>query len=381
MSFRRTATLSACWALVAAAPASACGFREGAWVAAPIRQDAATQFVLVGHFENPRGTAEAGATDFVIARALKGDPALAGKTTITVPRRPPVHGPKDPPGFLVLGDVTGGKVDLNARFPASPALVAYVEGVLKIAATDRVGLMRFAFDSLDSADAAVSADAYAVFVTSADPDIRAAARTLAPDKLRGWLRAATPHPSRVRLYSYLLGNCGTAADASLLRGLLDKFTPDENITQLDGVFTGYTLLDPRAGWDYAAAAMRPDRRFWVRYSALRAARYFRTTHPGVLTEADVLRVAGAALDQPDIADIAVDYLRQWECWTPADRVLALATKPGFERGIVQRSVTRYALRCPGPAAARLVAERRKADPQRVAYIEKALKDEEGPAKP
>jgi hypothetical protein len=381
MSLRRTVILSACWALFTSAPAAACGFREGAGGVVTLRQHATTQFILVGHLENARGTAQAGTTDFVITQTIKGDAALAGKKFVTIPWLLPIPDPKNPPQFLVRGAAKGGTVAINDGFPASPALEAYVKGLLKIDAKDRVGLMRYAFDFLEHDDETVSADALAVFVTSPDPDIRTAAQKLAPEKLRGWLRAKPTSPDRPRLYAYLLGNCGTAADAKLLRAILDKCIEDMSLSRLDGIFTGYTLLDPKAGWKYACDVMKLECRFTVHYSALRAARYFRTTQPEVLTEADILRVVGAALDHPDVADFAVDYLREWECWKHTDRVLALATKACFEARVVQGSVIRYALRCPGAEAAKFVAERRKADPENVKLREEQNQAEARPMKP
>ncbi len=373
MFLRRIAVGAVCWVLFASAPAVACNFRESA--TPTIRDEAENSFVLLGHIENVRGTETDGQTDFVISKVLKSDPALAGKKVITIPRLLPIPDPKNPPRFLVFGDVRDGKIDLYKGRPATPALGEYVEGLLKIDAKDHVKLMRYAFDFLEHKDAEASADAYAVFIGSADSDIRKVGQTLAPEKLRKWLRDKDTREERLRLYGYLLGNCGNRDDATLLRKLLERLAKEEHPTQPDGILVGYTLLDPKAGWAYTCDLAKEHTDFLVRYSALRAARYFRTTQPEVLTEADLLRVVKFALGDPDTADFAVDDLRTWKCWKLTDEVLALATKEKFNAPIIHRNVLKYALQCPGEKAAKFVAEQRKKDPQRVEQVEEWLKDE------
>jgi hypothetical protein len=273
-----------------------------------------------------------------------------------------------------------GKPDIYRGDVVTPAGVGYVKGLLAIDAKDKVKLMRYAFDYLDHKDQTVATDAYHEFVTAGDPDIRTAAKGLAPEKLRGWLRDEKTPATRLRLYGYLLGNCGTKADAALLRKLLDRLTRHEDGSPVcDGILTGYTLLDPKEGWAYARELFkRPNADFIGRYSALRAARYFHTTHPGVLTQKDILGVVSLALEQPDMADLPVNDLRQWKCWELTDAVLALFDNKDFDIPIVRRNVVRYALQCPDPKATRFVAELRKKDPDLVAAAEEYLRQEKPP---
>lgn len=383
MFVRRIAAVAACWVQLAGAPpAHACGFIEGAGNLVTLREDAAaSHFVLFGRAENARGTPDDGSTDLVITKTLKGNPAVAGKKVVTIPRHLPIRDPKHPPLYLVFGEVKGGRLDFVKGVTGVPALAEYAEGLIAIDEKDRVKLMRYSFDFLEHEDATISADAFAVFIKSTDPDISKAAKALAPDKLRRWLQAQRTPPGRLRLYAFLLASCGTLGDTGLLREVLDELLKQESPPLMDGILTAYTLLDPKAGWALTCELMKKDARFMVHYSGLRAARYFRTTQPEVLADADLLRVVGLALGNPDVADIAIDYLRQWKCWKLTDDVLALAAKPGYEAPVAQRSVIRYALQCPGVEAAEFVAEQRKTNSERVKQAEEGLKAEAELAKP
>jgi hypothetical protein len=53
-------------------------------------------------------------------------------------------------------------------------------------------------------------------------------------------------------------------------------------------------------------------------------------------------------------------------------VLVLFGKKTHEAPIVRRSIVRYALQCPKPAAATFVAERRKLDAELVSDVEEGL---------
>jgi hypothetical protein len=68
------------------------------------------------------------------------------------------------------------------------------------------------------------------------------------------------------------------------------------------------------------------------------------------------------LDTPDIADFAIERLRRWKRWEHTERVLGLTAKKDFDTRIIQRSVLRFALQAPGPAAAKFVAGMRNRDP-------------------
>jgi len=78
--------------------------------------------------------------------------------------------------------------------------------------------------------------------------------------------------------------------------------------------------------------------------------------------------------QEDIADMAIEDLRKWNCWDMADRVMALRTNKVYETKIVRRYILRFALDCKdSKACADYVDEMRKLDPEMVRDAEELLK--------
>jgi hypothetical protein len=374
--FRRFALVGALVASFAQPqPIHGCGFIESAGNLVTLREEARlSKIILFVRLANAQGTPEGGSTDLVILKTLKSDPVVEGKKVVRIPAHIPIPDPKNPPHLLVFGVVTKGEADFFRAVPGDEAVVKYFEGAMALDAKDRVKVMRYCFDFLEHQNAAIAADAFAEFLKSTDSDIRKACRTLAADRLRIWLQDNKTPPDRLRLYAFLLANCGDRQDAALLRKLLDKLATQDSPPLIDGVFTAYTILSPKEGWEYTSGLLKDSRtKFTIRYASLRAARYFFTTQPEVVPEQELLRAVGFGLNQSDMADIPAEYLRQWKCWKLTDEVLALSHKKGFEAPIIQRSILRYALQCPDAQAARFVAQMRKTDPEFVKDAEEALR--------
>jgi hypothetical protein len=306
----------------------ACGFVESASNRPTLREDAATcRVLLYGTLANPKeGTGTGGGiTDLVVTRALKDHLAVKGQRVVRLGRYISVPDPKNPPRLLVFGDVTDGRPDFYRGQPATPALVDYVAGAMTLDAKDRSRALRHFADFLEHPDPDIAADAFAEFLKSQDADIRAAGRTIPADRVRKWLRSEKTAPDRLRLYAFLLAQSGTRADAALLRDLLDRRVKEASPPLLDGVLTAYTLLDPKEGWAYACGLLKdPKLGFLVRYAALRAARYFHTSQPDAVPEKDRLAAMSLSLGHRDLADLAIDYLREWRCWKLTAEVLAVA---------------------------------------------------------
>jgi hypothetical protein len=317
-----------------------------------------------------------GSTDLVITGILRGRSLLAGKKVISVSRYLRIANPKNPPHYLVFAEMDKGKIDAYQGMPCTPALLDYVRGLLAIDAGDRKTLMRYCFDYLEHEDQAIANDAFGVFLKSTDPDIRTVARKLAAAKLRLWVQTERTSPDRLRLYGYLLGNCGDGKDAALLRQVLDRLRKQSHPPLVDGILTGYTLLDPRRSWAYTKGLLEDPGSNWrLRHAAVRTARYFSTTHPGVVPEKELRGAVSLSLAQRDIADLQIHYLRRSRCWHFTDEVLALFDSKGDDSYLIRQQIVRYALQCPGAQAARFLKQARRTDPALVKEAEKELKAE------
>jgi hypothetical protein len=334
------------------------------------------EFIVVGTLQNAREGPGEGSTDFVVTRILKCAPVLLDEKVLTIPGHLPTD-PQKPTPYLVFGEVFKGKPDLYRGLSATPALIEYVRGLLAIDVKDHVALMRYCFGYLDHAEQEISEDALQEFLRASDADIRKAARGLPAERLRRSLEDKSTPAARLRLYGYLLGNCGAPEDAALLRRVLDRLlmmNPAPPV--IDGIFTGYILLAPKEGEAYLFWLLaNPETHFMVRYSGLRTLRYFRTTQPGVLAEQRILDAVGLLLEQADIADLPIEDLRHWRCWKLTDKVLRQFEQEAGKVAIVKRAIVRYALQCPDSEAACFVMRLRKTDPALVEAAEEALRAE------
>jgi len=363
---RRTAfagLLVASVALVAARSAAGCPFcaAEGKTLTADANE---ASLILFGKLTNARldpKDSYAGQTDLEVETVVKSHAILAGRKVVTLPR----YLPPDPDyKFLVFCDVYKGQIDpyRGEAVKADSRIAAYLKGALAVKDKDAATRLRYFFEYLEDKDPAVSGDAYKEFGFADYKDYRAVAEKLPAETIARWLKDPNTPPSRLGLYASMLGHCGKAEHAKLLRGLLDD--PQRRFTSgMDGMMAGYVLLEPKQGWDFLAGLMRDAKLdFGVRYAALRAARFFHEFRPDLVPPADLTGAVVALLGQKDIADLAIEDLRKWGCWDVADKVLGLYGRESHDVPIIRRAILRYALTCPpaaSPKAAAFVAERRK----------------------
>jgi hypothetical protein len=304
-----------------------------------------------------------GETVFAIEHALKSDPVLGNVKRVTHPRYIEIKDPKNPGRMLLFGDVFKNKPDFYRGIAVGPSAVEYVKGILAVKDRPRREQLRFYFDHLEDAEAEIAADAYAEFRRETNTVLADAACRTPPEKLRAWLRNEKTAKDRLGLYALLLGHCGEPEDAALVRALLERFKK-EPPPYHDELFKSYALLNPKEGWAYAHAVVRdPDEPFVRRYAVARAARFFLTEQKGAVAEKQLLDTFAALLEQGDIADIPVEYLRASGCRKLTKEILALAGKDTHKLPIIRRAILRYALQCTDPAAYKYVGDVAKADPE------------------
>jgi hypothetical protein len=374
-----------------AAPAICCPFcgMQGQTLTGEVNQ---ASMVLFGTLTNarldPNGGFGQGATDLRIEAIIKKHEILGDQKVITLPRYVPTDNNKSK--FLIFCDVFKGKIDPYRGVPvkANSDMVKYLQIALALKDKDINTRLKFFFDYLDNADLEISNDAYREFGNADYKDYRDMARDLPADKIAKWLQDPDTPTFRFGLYGSMLGHCGTAKHADLLRKLLDD--PDKRLSSgVDGVLAGYILLQPKEGWAYLRGILRdPSKEFMLRYAALRSARFFWDSEPKVkgkivVDKKDVVLAVCLLLEQNDIADLAIEDLRKWNCWDMADRVLPLYDQKSHDIPIVKRAILRFALNCPQTKDGSLVQRVRKQDPELVKDVEELLKLETSvpPAKP
>ncbi len=381
--FRALVLLAALAGAGLASPAAACPFcteQRGPTLIGDYDQ---ASMVLFGKFTNAKLGADddfsGGSTDFVIDKVLKSHEILGKRKVITLPR----YIPKTKSKFLVFCDVYKGKIDpyRGVEIQTGGDIVKYLEGASKLKKKeDLAARLRYCFDYLDNPELEISLDAYREFAVADYKDYKDLAKKLPADKVAGWLQDPKTPAYRYGLYSSLLGHCGTAKHAKILRELLDN-KERRTGSGVDGMLVAYILLQPKEGWAYLRDQVLnvPKEEFQLRYAGLRAVRFFWETRPDVIARKDLEAGVCLLLDQTDVADFAIEDLRKWHCWGVADKVLALANKESHNLPVIRRAILRYALSCPpkeAHAVAFVKAERKK-DKEYVEDVEELLKLEAG----
>jgi hypothetical protein len=338
--------------------------------------------VLYGTFANAKldasGDLGQGSTDLVIEAVIKKHEVLGDKKVLTLPRYVPAD-KNNSVKFLVFCDVFKGKIDpyRGVPVPADSDMVKYIEGALAVKDKSIGPRLRYYFDYLDNKDPEISNDAYKEFGNADYKDYHDMAKGLPADKIARWLEDPNTPAFRYGLYASMLGHCGTAKDAELLRKMLDD--PQKRVsTGVDGILAGYTMLQPKAGWDFIKSILKdPTKEFMLRYAALRAVRFFWDSRPDLLDKNGLVQGVCPLLDQSDIADLAIEDLRKWGRWEVCDRILDLQNKKSHDIPIIRRSILRFALCCPDKKATAFVDQCRKRDPEMVKDTEELLKLETG----
>jgi hypothetical protein len=111
----------------------------------------------------------------------------------------------------------------------------------------------------------------------------------------------------------------------------------------------------------------------IRYATLRTARFFWSTRTEVFNKKALADSVAILLDQPDMADFAVEDLGKWGRWEMTGRVLHLFDKASHNAPVIKRAILRFALRCPEPRAVQFVRQQRARDQEWVNDTEELLR--------
>ncbi len=364
--------------LAAALPSPACPFcseERGPTLAGDFSQAA---MVLYGSFVNAKlGTGGFdGTTDFQIEKVLKPNEFLktVKDNRITLPRYVPQ--PKNK--FLIFVDIYKGNLDpyRGVEVPANSDLVKYLEGATKLKDRPQGERLRYCFDFLNSADFDVAMDAYREFAKADYKEYAEMAKKLPVKTLADWLQDPKTPPYRYGLYSSLLGHCGSPADTKLLRSMIED--PEKRKgSGIDGMLAASIMLQPKEGWLFLLDKLKDTRQeFMFRYACLRTLRFLWDQRPDLVSKKEIVYGLSQVLQQPDMADFAIEDLRRWQRWEMTDPVVALFEVKSHQIPVVKRSILRFALVSPSARATEFVQSQRKRDAEWVKDTEELLKLED-----
>ena len=321
--------------------------------------------VLYGTFTNAQlnGNGDSGGTtDLVIEAVIKKHEILGDQKKITLPRYIPPAEKGAKVKFLVFCDVFKGAIDPYRGVPvaADSDMVKYLQGALAAKNKKVDERLRFYFRTTST----IKSPRFPTTPTrnSATPitkTIRRWPRSLPPAKIVKWLEDPETPAFRYGLYASMLGHCGGAKDALVLRKMLDDPIKRTG-SGVDGGYVrlGHIMLAPKP-WpgELMESIMKdPQADFMYRYAALRAARFIWDARPDLAGKGILTSSVEQLLPQADIvADLAIEDLRKWSQWDAADKIFALRGQKSHDVAIIKRSILRYALSCPNPKAAAIVA--------------------------
>lgn len=340
-----------------------------------LRQSALTaHFVVLGTLNNARLDGERGRTDLIVEQIIRDDGTIGKQKSITVAGYIPFDA-KNPPKFLVFGDLLNGKIDVVRGNPVRGSAVAdYLKASLKIDERDRTKLLQFYFEHLDSTNADVAADAFHEFAKASDLEIASVARSLTPAKIRKLLKDTSTPPERIGIFAFLLGACGMKEDADYLASLIRKKEERGN-GALSGLLSGLIELRPKDGWAITEEILRDGKRpYSDRLAALGTLRFFHGSKPKEC-RTEIVKGLAAVVEDGDMADMGLEDLRRWQWWELTPLVLKQYGKPTHSAPLVKRAIVRYALCCPNPEAAAFVKERRRTEADLVKQVEESLEFE------
>jgi hypothetical protein len=145
-----------------------------------------------------------------------------------------------------------------------------------------------------------------------------------------------------------------------------------------GLMAGYLQLVPGENtWKwFREIVSNPNASFVHRYSALQFLQFQEPLQP-LQTRRQAIDFLAPLVDQEDIADIAIEQLRQWRLWTHTDKILDTYWTEAAGQPVVAHTIIRYALACPEPACRKFIDDLRCRNPELIEDIEESLKPGNG----
>ncbi|MFM7150950.1 MAG: hypothetical protein ACKO23_14005 [Gemmataceae bacterium] len=364
-----------CWLLVAmlvvasipVGPANGCSLCDSKAFSSPtLRQEAAypsAKIMLLGEITNSRTTGgTAGETDFLIKKVLRKHPLIRDKSKLVLPRYLPINDPKHPPQYLLFCDVDGEKLDpYRGILLVQKDSPEYVEQALSMTQRDPAQQLEFYFRYLDHADPEISRDAFFEFAKARDQDILKAGKAFSADKVRSWVKDPATPAQKLGLYALLLGICGKDEDVDYLKSLL-RSGEERHVQAADGILAGFMQQKPREGWDFLISTLKDDKQsLLLRLAMIRAVRFNFNADPKK-NRKHLVDAMEVLLRQGDMADIAIEDLRNLGVWDHSRLILSLFGKEGYKSPLVKRSIIRYALSAEtSPEIQAFLAQRKQQD--------------------
>jgi hypothetical protein len=372
MPFKKQVIVGALFSLIA----FKCALGSGLVCCFPqsIRYEAkGAKFILVGRLSNAKNEESGGpSTDLTITKTLKDDPCLAGKLVVQISRYFQLQ-PDQSPTYIVFGEPFRDRLDIYRGIPATPEVVAYVEGILAINENDSAKLLKFLIDHWNDDSKTIAEDVRLELSLFKNKTLAAAAWQIPPEPLRKHLKDPfLPFDVRTDVAAVLLGCRKDKCDVEILRAVLEQRI-DRNLPVTQPLLLGYILVNPADGWAYLSKTIHdPTSTFATKCAALKVVEEIYRDKLAPINERDLNDAYSDLLQLPDFPDFVIDSLRRSRNWSQTDKIVALSEKPENDQALVRRSLVRYGIQCPNPATKVLLEKIEAKHPGIVADIKECL---------
>ncbi|MDA0588758.1 MAG: hypothetical protein O2820_19395 [Planctomycetota bacterium] len=199
---------------------------------------------------------------------------------------------------------------------------------------------------LEYSDAMIANDAYGEFANSPYKDVALAAQKLPREKVRKWIESPDTPGTRLGLYGLLIGVCGNADDAELVKQKITEKSDDFRLG-IDGLMSGYLVLTGDKGLAVIdeAKLKNTDVPFSETYAAMQALRFMWRYGEGRIEKERLRQSMRILLDRPELADLVIADLARWQDWSIQSRLMKMYGEGEYNIPSIKRAIVRYMLVC------------------------------------
>ena len=265
--------------------------------------------------------------------------------------------------FLIMG-IDPPRVSWSTPLMLSPRSKEYLSRLIKLPKSGDERLVFFQ-EYLEDDDATIARDAFDEFAKAPYDEVKRLKPHMKHDQLVSWVQNPDIPASRRRLYFVMLGVCGSEDDLPLLESFM-KSTDRRARQGLDSLIACYLTIKGESGMETIEELYLKNKKsdYADTYSAIIALR-FHATEGGVIKRERIVQGLRHMLKRPELADLVIPDLANFEDWTAADELFELFKTADERSTWVRVPVINYLRRCPTDRAKELLKECEKIDPAAV----------------
>ena len=265
--------------------------------------------------------------------------------------------------FLVMG-VDPPRVAWSTPMRASDRVVTYLQSLGKLPESGPKRL-EFFQDYFEDEESVLAFDAYDEFAAAPFEDIEALKEKLNREQILAWIKDPETVTNRRRLYFVLLSVCGQKEDVELLETFI-KSGDRKKQAGLDSLISCYLSLKGEAGLPLIVDTFLKDKGVeYVDTLAAVTALRFHGTEVDYVPRPKIVAAVRNLLDRPNIADMIIPDLANWEDWSVMERLVKMFKDADEDTSWVRVPIASYLRACPKPEADNYIAELQKLDPDSV----------------